>query len=265
MKDNLLLVEKKNNVCTLVLNRPEKKNSLSPELVVLLVKTFEKLASDDSVRCVVIRGSGREAFCSGYDIKSLPTKGSADAREQLEKVSPVEKLFQCIINYPFPVIAMINGGAFGAGCELAMCCDICVGADDIHMGMPPAKLGVVYPWTGLQRFIQTIGLKSTREMFFIGRFYEGIRLTEFGLVDYLVPRKELEMFTYKLAEEIAGNAPLALRGTKRIINLLLQSNRMDHENQIEAETITEAAFNSEDIKEGQLAFLEKRKPQFKGK
>jgi enoyl-CoA hydratase/carnithine racemase len=132
------------------------------------------------------------------------------------------------------------------------------------MGMPPAKLGLVYPWTGLQRFIQTIGLKSTRELFFSGRFYEGKRLKKFGLVDYMVPRKKLEKVAYGLAEEIAGNAPLALKGTKRIINFLLQSNRMNHEIQIEAESIIEAAFNSKDLKEGQLAFLEKRKPKFIG-
>ena len=264
LEDNLLLVEKKNNVCTLVLNRPGKQNSLSPELIDRLLQILEALSIDHDVRAVVIRGAGDKAFCAGYDIKSLPTRGGVDVKEALKTVSPVESLFQSILNFPFPAIAMINGVAFGAGCELAMCCDICIGADDIRMGMPPAKLGLVYPWTGLQRFIQTIGLKSTRELFFSGRFYEGIRLKEFGLVDYLVPRKELEKVTYSLAKEVAGNAPLALKGTKRIINLLLQSNRIDHEIQIEAESIIEAAFNSQDLKEGQAAFLEKRKPKFKG-
>lgn len=264
MEDKLLLVEKKNNVCTLVLNRPGKQNSLTPELIDRLLQTLETLSVEEDIRTVVIRGAGEKAFCAGYDIKSLPTRSGGDVKEALRSVSPVESLFQCILNYPFPIIAMINGVAFGAGCEMAICCDICIGAEDIRMGMPPAKLGLVYPWSGLQRFIQTIGLRSTRELFFSGRFYEGTRLKEFGLVDYLVPRKELERNTYGLAEEVAGNAPLALKGTKRIINILLQSSRMDHENQIEAESIIEAAFNSEDLKEGQSAFLEKRKPQFKG-
>jgi enoyl-CoA hydratase/carnithine racemase len=264
LNDNLILVEKKNNVCTLVLNRPDKQNSLSPELIERLLHTLEGLSIDDDIRTVVLRGAGDKAFCAGYDIKSLPTRSGGDVKEAMKTVSPVESLLQCILNFPFPVIAMINGVAFGAGCELAMCCDICIGADDIRMGMPPAKLGLVYPWTGLQRFIQTIGLRSTRELFFSGSFYEGIRLKELGLVDYLVPRKELEKITYNLTEEIAGNAPLALKGTKRIINILLQSNRMDHEDQIEAESIIEAAFNSQDLKEGQTAFLEKRKPKFKG-
>jgi enoyl-CoA hydratase/carnithine racemase len=264
LEKDTLLVNRKNGVCTLVLNRPEKKNSLSPQLVTLLLQTLEELSCDDSIRAVVIRGAGDKAFCSGYDIKSLPTRGSGDVKEKLEKVSPVEALFQCIYNYPFPVLAMINGDAFGAGCEIAICCDIRIGADDIRMGMPPAKLGLVYPWTGLQRFIQVIGLKSTKEIFFSGRFFSGQRLKEIGLVDYLQPAGELEGFVYKMAAEIAGNAPLALKGTKKVINLLLQSYRMDETYLREAESIIEAAFNSEDLREGQLAFLEKRKPQFKG-
>jgi enoyl-CoA hydratase/carnithine racemase len=245
------------------LNRPQKKNSLSPELVETLLDTFEELVRDDSVRAVVIRGFGDQAFCSGYDIRSLPTQHSDDVHEKLKTLNPVETLFSKIINYPFPVIAMINGVAFGAGCELSVCCDIRVGAEHIRMGMPPAKLGLVYPWAGLQRFIRVLGLKSTREIFYTGRTYEGKRLKELGLVDYLLPAKDLETFTYQMAAEIAANAPLAVKGTKRILNLLLNSSQPPEHCQKEAESITEAAFLSEDFKEGRLAFLEKRKPKFK--
>ena len=265
MGSKLLLIERNKNVCTLVLNRPEKKNSLSPELVELLLQTLNELSADDRIRAVVIRGAGDNAFCSGYDIRSLPTQLSEDVREKLKTLNPVESLFKTIVNYPYPVIAMINGMAFGAGCELSICCDIRIGADNIRMGMPPAKLGLVYPWTGLQRFIQAIGLKSTREIFFTARTYDGIRLKEIGLVDYLVPRDELETFTYQMAEEIAANAPLALKGTKSVLNLLLETVQPDKSSMQEAESITETAFGSEDIREGQLAFLEKRKPTFKGK
>ena len=265
MEDKILLVQRKNNVCTLVLNRPEKKNSLSPELIEMLLQTLEELSTDNSLRAMIIRGAGDKAFCSGYDIRSLPTKLGGNVKEQLKTLKPIESLFQNLVNYPFPVIAMLNGIAFGGGCELAICCDIRIGAEDICIGMPAAKLGIAYPWSGLQRFIQVLGLRSTKEIFFTGRTYEGLRLKETGLVDYLVTREELEMFTYKMAQEIAANAPLALKGTKRIINLLLQSTRMDENDLMEAGAITEAAFQSEDLKAGQLAFLEKRKPQFKGK
>jgi enoyl-CoA hydratase/carnithine racemase len=262
---DILLVKRENRVCTLALNRPEKKNSLSPQLVILLLQTLEEMAGDDSVRTVVIRGVGDNAFCAGYDIRSIPTGGSGDVQKELEKISPIESLFECIYSYPYPVIAMLNGYAFGAGCELAVCCDIRIGADHIRMGIPPAKLGLVYHWTGLQRFIQVIGLKSTKELFFTGRFFRGQRLKEVGLVDYLVPAAELEGFVYEMAREISENAPLAVKGTKRVINLLLQSSQMNQCSITEAETLALEAFNSEDLKEGQLAFLEKRKPVFKGK
>ena len=264
MDNNLLRIEKNENVCTLILNRPEKKNSLSPELVDALLAALDELAKDDTVRAVVIRGFGDQAFCSGYDIRSLPTSISNDVRDKLKTLNPVEDLFNTIVNFPYPVIAMINGAAFGAGCELSVCCDIRIGADHIKMGMPPAKLGLAYPWTGLQRFIQVLGLSSTREIFYTARTYEGERLKEIGLVDYLVPGKDLEAFTYQMANEIASNAPLALKGTKRILNLLLNSSQIPEKFQKEAESITETAFLSEDLKEGRLAFLEKRKPKFKG-
>ena len=265
MRDNLLLVEIEEKVCILTLNRPEKKNSLSPELVENLLKTLADLATDDTVRAIIIRGIGDQAFCSGYDIRALPTQGSDDVHEKLKKLNPVETLFDTVINYPYPVIAMINGVAFGAGCELSLCCDIRVGADDIHMGMPPAKLGLVYPWSGLQRFLHVIGLNCTREMFFTGRTYEGNRLKEIGLVDYLIPRQELEDFTRRMATDIASNAPLALKGTKRVLNLLVNVSQPTADSIEQAESLTEASFLSQDLKEGQLAFLEKRRPKFQGK
>jgi enoyl-CoA hydratase/carnithine racemase len=265
LNDHLLLVERKNNICTLILNRPEKKNSLSIELVELLRSSLTKLATDDSVRAVILRGAGDKAFCSGFDIGSLPTQSKRGFDQRLKLLDQVESLLQLLVNFPYPVIAMLNGFAFGLGCELAMCCDIRIGAADIRMGMPPARLGLVYPWAGLQRFIQRIGLQSTKEMFFTGRTYSGQRIKELGLVDYIVPPDELEEFTYGMAEEIAGNAPLAIKGIKKIFNLLMLSDRLDETESKEALAIFRAALTSEDMQEGQAAFLEKRKPRFKGK
>jgi enoyl-CoA hydratase len=261
----LLLIQNENNICTLTLNRPEKKNSLSLESVELLGSALKELAEDDAIRTVILRGAGDEAFCSGFDIGSLPTQSGTDADQRLKSLDQVESLLQRLVSFPYPAIAMLNGFAFGLGCELSMCCDIRIGAEDIRMGMPPARLGLVYPWTGLLRFIQRIGIQSTKEMFFTGRTYTGRRIKELGLVDYLVPGGDLEKFTYAMAKEIAGNAPLALKGIKKVINLLMESSRLDKTQSKEAQAIFRAALLSEDMQEGQAAFLEKRKPQFKGK
>ena len=219
MSNQPLLVRKKNNICTLTLNRPEKKNSLSLELIEQIISTLEELAEDDNVRALILSGAGDEAFCSGFDIGSLPTQSRADADQRLKSLDQVESLLKGLIRFPYPVIAMLNGVAFGLGCELAMCCDIRIGARDIRMGMPPARLGLVYPWEGLLRFIQSIGLQSSKEMFFTGRTYTGRRIMELGLADYFVHEDELEEFTHAMAEEIAGNAPLALKGIKKVIDL----------------------------------------------
>jgi enoyl-CoA hydratase/carnithine racemase len=261
----LLLIQNENNICTLTLNRPEKKNSLSLESVELLGSALKELAEDDAIRTVILRGAGDEAFCSGFDIGSLPTQSGTDADQRLKSLDQVESLLQRLVSFPYPAIAMLNGFAFGLGCELSMCCDIRIGAEDIRMGMPPARLGLVYPWTGLLRFIQRIGIQSTKEIFFTGRTYTGRRIKELGLADYLVPGGDLEEFTYAMAKEIAGNAPLALKGIKKVINLLMKSSRLDKTQSVEAQAIFSAALLSEDMQEGQSAFIEKRKPRFKGK
>ena len=265
MKNKTLLIEREPHICRLILNRPQKKNSLSLELVGLLGSTLRQLAQDEDLRVVILSGAGDKAFCSGFDIGALPTQSKADVAHRLKSLDQVETLMRGLVHFPYPVIAMLNGFAFGLGCELAMCCDIRIGAEDIRMGMPPDKLGLVYPWTGLQRFIQRIGLQSTKEMFFTGRTYAGERVRELGLIDYLVPGAQLAQFTDTLAREIAGNAPLALKGLKKIINFLLESPFQDEKKSSEAKAIFRQSLLSEDMQEGQTAFLEKRKPRFKGK
>lgn len=264
MREQNLLIEKKDNICTLTINRPEKRNSLSIELVYDIYETFQELAGDDTIRTIIIRGQGDKAFCAGFDMASLPTKINPDIQDAFSKENPFGLAMKSIVNYPYPVIAMLNGSVFGGGCELAVSCDIRIGADDIKIGMTPAKIGVVYSWKGLQRFVNTIGLRSTKEIFFTGRTYFGQRLLDIGLLDYRVPRSELESFTHSMAQEMASNAPLSLKGTKRILNLLLQS-EFSETHKKEAEELAILSFASEDLKEGQTAFLEKRKPIFKGK
>jgi enoyl-CoA hydratase/carnithine racemase len=262
--EDLILCEIENHVATLVLNRPAKKNSMSTDLIALLLRQLDELTGNSDVRVVVIRGAGDEAFCAGFDIGSLPIPDSSAAEAQLDDVNPVEELFEAVQAYPYPVIAMLNGHAIGAGCELAICCDMRIGANDIRMGMPPAKLGLVYPWNGLKRFVAAIGLANTRQLFYSAGVFKGQDLDRLGLIDVRLDRGELEWYTYRLAADIAANAPLALQGTKRILNLLQQSTTLSLEARAEAEKLSLDSFASQDLKEGQRAFLEKRKPVFKG-
>ena len=139
-----------------------------------------------------------------------------------------------------------------------------VAADDIFMGMPPAKLGVVYSHIGLARFVQNIGFPATRELFYTGRRFDAQRLMDLGLVDYAIPRNQLESFTYGLAGEIAANAPLSIKGTKRILGMPSRAVALAEEDTETAYRLRIQAFNSEDLKEGQRAFKEKRKPVWKG-
>lgn len=265
MNKDMLLIEKKGYVATLILNRPEKRNALYPELLREIRKTFQAFSRTDDIRTVVIRGEGDTAFSSGYDIGAIPTQENPEEIWKDLKNNPIELAFEGIESYPYPTIAMLNGYAFGAGCELAIACDIRIAADNIRMGIPPAKLGVVYPPSGFLRFVRILGFSTTKELFFTGRSYDGPMLKELGLVDYLVPRADLEFFTYNLAEEMAGNAPFSLKSTKRVLNLLMRKTQFGAKDYKVAESFMEQAFRSEDLREGQLAFLEKRKPIFTGK
>ncbi len=248
-----------------MLNRPEKRNALTPDMLIQIYQSLNTHSANDDIRAVIIRGAGDKAFSAGYDISAIPTNVSPELKELLSNKSPFELAIESIVNYPYPVIAMINGNAFGGACDLAVSCDIRIAADDIKIGMVPARLGIVYFPEGIQRVIRTVGWSNAKEMFFTGRTYKALKLKEMGLLDYLVPREKLETFTLDFAKEISDNAPLAIKGTKRIFNLIAESQQLGGEAIQEATDWVEIAFKSADLKEGQAAFLEKRKPLFKGK
>jgi len=255
--NDCLLVQKSNYVCTLTLNRPEKRNSLTPELLIRLSETLQTLSQIDETRAVIIRGSGDKAFCAGYDIGKLVFDESSDNGQMTDRENPFEAAMESIIHFPYPVIAMVNGYAFGGGCDLAASCDIRVGADDIKMGMVPAKLGVVYTVDGLRRFVRAVGLSNAKDLFFTGATFGAEKLKEIGLLNYLVPKTELEDFTMNLARDISNNAPLSLKGIKRNLNILAAATPISEEAYRESGELVRAAFLSKDFKEGQASFFEK--------
>ena len=265
MEEKFLLTEKKERICTITLNRPERRNALAPLMLFQLADTLTRLKEEGEVRCLVIRGAGEAAFSSGYDISAIPTNMTPEIAEAFKTKNPLQAGLGAVIDFPYPVIAMINGLAFGAGCELAMCCDIRIAVEGARLSMPPARLGVIYHGSGILRFINVVGLANAKEMFFTGRAYEASRAREMGLLHYVVPADRLSSFTYEMAQEISENAPLSLRGLKVIFNKCLQYQKIDPQDDQEIEALRNQAFNSEDLKEGQRAFQEKRKPVFKGR
>ena len=262
---NELLTERRGGIGILRFNRPERRNALSPQLLIRLHEALEAWAQENEIRTVVITGAGDKAFSSGYDILAIPTDVTPEMAQRIRDSNPLELALASVKNFPYPTIAMVNGHCFGGALNLALCCDIRIGADDIAVGMPAARLGVVYPCDGIAQFVQVLGLGRAREVFFAARTYRGAEVQAMGLVDHLVPRSELQATTYALAEEIAGNAPLALKGIKRTLNLIEAAAPLGAEARRESEALMAAAFQSEDIKEGQLAFIEKRKPYFVGR
>lgn len=265
MSDDVILMEKNGFVATILLNRPEKRNSLNPEMFLKMAAYLDELRLTDDIRAIVIRGQGNRSFSSGYDIAQIPTDIPAELAEELKHKNPLEIGLAAVERYPYPVIAMIDGYAYGAGCELAITCDIRIASDTSKMGIPPSRLGLVYHPGGIQKFINVIGLSNAKEAFFTGRFYDIVRAHEMGMVNYVVPKNELHAFTYALADEIAGNAPLALKGHKYIFNKLLHNQGIHPNDLDQVEKKILEAFNSEDLKKGTIAFFSKSKAEFEGK
>ena len=265
MSEQELLVELKDKVAVLTLNRPERRNALSTILLVSLAIRLEELQKDSKIRCVIIKGEGDKAFSAGMDLTSIPSGVPDKLLKQIEAKGPLQVACEAVEAASLPVIAMIRGYALGGGCELSLACDLRVGSENSRMGMPPARLGIVYPPEGLSRFIRNIGLASAKKVFLTARYFPAAEAYEIGLLNFVVPDEELESFTMELAEEVASRAPLSLAGIKRAMNILSKYEPPYQEEENEINEMIAKALTSEDTAEAMAAFKEKRDPEFKGK
>ena len=258
MTDKLHLDEPAEGVARLTISNPERRGALDHEILDALAEHARTL----DARCLVIRGSG-DVFSAGYDIGKLSEQEFEESAEKLV-AHPFHDALEALDAYRYPVVAEINGHAIGGGLELALTCDIRLAASGVKMGMPPAKLGLIYSHTGLAKFIDVCGPANTAELFFVGRNVDAERGREMGLVNEVVDPEQLGERVLDLASEIASNAPLSLAGNKQMLREL-RALRLPAELERELVELRESCFVSEDFREGVQAFAEKRKPEWRGR
>ena len=244
--------ERRDDIAILTLHNEQKKNALDPTMLDGLVARLGELPSL-GVRAVVLTGGG-DWFSSGFDIAALPTGAPT--------VNPMGAALAAVSDGPLPVIAALNGPAIGGGCELAATCDLRVAHDAVTLMMPPVRLGLVYAPTGLRRFVALCGLSRTRELFLTATAVTAERALGWGLVDRVVAREEVVATAVALATEMARGAPLAIAGTRRVLELLQSDGDAAA---AEIAGIVQAAWASADAAEAKAAFRDKRKPRFTGR
>jgi enoyl-CoA hydratase/carnithine racemase len=259
----LLLDEPAPAVIRLTIANPAKRNALDHPILDAMTATLRAHADSSSpTRCVLVTGAGG-MFSAGYDIGEIPDEDFEERAEALV-AHPFTEAIDALEAFPYPTLAMLPGHTIGGGLELALACDMRVAKTGIQLGMPPAKLGLVYSHTGLRRFIDAIGAARTRELFLLGRYIDADVALSWGLVSRVVGEAELEPRALEIAVELAGNAPIAQRGNKRVIEALLEAEGgLPEEVERELIELRRASFASEDMREAMRAFAEKRRPDWR--
>jgi enoyl-CoA hydratase/carnithine racemase len=243
-------------------NNPEKRNAMSLEMWEGLGQALTELRDDPEVRVVVLVGAGDKAFVSGADISQFEkTRHNAAASEEYSKKSEAQRAL--LGSYPKPTIACIRGFCLGGGMQVAMLTDIRIAAEDSQFGIPAAKLGIAYGYDGLRNLVSLVGPSWARLIMYTGMRIDSKEALRIGLVDRVLTNGELWNATMEIARTISGNAPLAIKAAKLTIAQVLKD-PVDRD-MAAVKQIGIACMDSEDFREGRRAFMEKRKPQFKGK
>ncbi|MEO8161916.1 MAG: enoyl-CoA hydratase-related protein [Arenimonas sp.] len=255
-----LLVEDRESIRTITLNRPDKLNALNRETIRELREAFEAAGDDESVRVVVLTGAGPKAFVAGADIVEMNGLSPAQARD-FSRAG--QRLMTCIERLGKPVIAKVNGFALGGGLELALACHLRIAADSAKFGQPEINLGLIPGFGGTQRLLRLCGRGPTLEMCLLGEPIDSARALQLNLVTRVVANAELDAETLKLATKLATSAPQALRG---ILDAVLVAGEAALDTGLELETQAFAlAFSTQDMREGTGAFLARRAPTFTGR
>jgi enoyl-CoA hydratase/carnithine racemase len=253
MADETVKVERHANYLTLSLNRPEKRNAINRPMLEALDRAFTAVEEDKSIRAVIFRGEGR-GFCSGLDLRDIGEIGAGGATP--------DKIFRRLRDLSVPTISAVHGDALTGGLVLALLCDLRIASHNAKLGMTPARIGYLPTYFIFRRFVETVGPANTAEIMFLADPLDAARAREMGLVHKVVPDDQLASAAVAWAEKIAGNAPLSVRAMKQMLaRVVSQAFEVEHK---DLDELGNKVRGSQDAKEGVRAFLEKRKPVWKG-
>lgn len=260
--DGKILQRVADGVGVITFNNPEKRNAMSLEMWEGFGQALIELRDDPEVRVVILAGAGDKAFVSGADISQFEkTRHNAEASEEYSRKSAAQRAL--LADYPKPTIACIRGFCLGGGMQVAMLADIRIAAEDSQFGIPAARLGIAYGYDGLRHLVSLVGPSWARLIMYTGMRIDSKEALRIGLVDRVIPTDQLLGTTMELATTISTNAPLAIKAAKITIAQVLKDPADRDMNAIKQIGID--CMNSEDFREGRQAFMEKRKPQFKGR
>ncbi|PJK28884.1 3-hydroxybutyryl-CoA dehydratase [Minwuia thermotolerans] len=249
-----LLVDRAASVVKLTLNRPEKHNALDVPTMCDVAEVIERLAEDRAIRVLVLTGAGGRSFCSGADLSGVGDQWPWDD-------DPLSRLSNALEHFPGATVCALNGSVYGGGTDVAMACDFRIGQTGQRMFIPPARFGIHYQISGLRRAVGRIGLGPAKRLYLAGETFDASEMKRVGFLDHLVEPAEFDAFVAGYVAEIAGMAPLAVRGMKSVLNAVARGD-LDEEKALLG---VHACIDSEDFKEGQRAIAERRKPVFQGR
>ena len=256
-----LVAEKENGIGWITFNNPARHNAMSFEMWQAMAAVLEDYAKDPAVRVVVVKGAGEKAFVAGADISQFKERRTGP-EAVAEYNATADAANKALVNCPKPTIAMVRGYCIGGGTGIAVACDIRIAAEDARFGVPAAKLGLGYRFSGIKRLSDLVGPQFAAEIFYTARQFSAQEALAMNLINRLVPVAELEKYTRDYANTIVNNAPLTIAAVKRS---LLEYVKDPAERDLDlCQQMVDTCFASKDYIEGQTAFMEKRKPVFKG-
>ncbi|MDG4555078.1 MAG: methylmalonyl-CoA decarboxylase [Candidatus Competibacter sp.] len=257
----LILTEINDAIGTIVMNHPQKRNALSEALIDDITAALESFRAR-RLRVAILRApAGVKVWSAGHDVGELPNRG----RDPLGWSDSLRVLVRAIQEFPAPVIALIEGGVWGGGCEVAMACDLLVATPEATFAITPAKLGVPYNLGGVLTLMNMIPLPVAKEMLFTAQPIPASQALNLGVINYIKPAPEIDAFVYGLAGQIAANSPLSIAVMKEELRLLASAHAITPELFERMQGLRRVVYDSHDYQEGLNAFREKRKPRFEGK